>query len=73
MVAIRAAFICKRGTSWQYYKIMSKVNGHGNGNEWQRRIGVDEAGKGEGVGSEGTWQQQKVLKGVDSDVVGSSR
>ena len=26
MVAIRAAFICKRGTSWQYYKIMSKVN-----------------------------------------------
>ena len=43
-----------------------------NGEEGKRveRMGV---GKGEGVGSEGTWRWWKVSKGVNLDVVGGGR
>jgi hypothetical protein len=34
---------------------------------------VDEAGKGKGVSSEGTWWWWKVSKGINLDMVGSSR
>ncbi len=34
-------------------------------------MGVDEAGKGKGVGSKGTRRWRKVSKGINLDVVGS--